>query len=151
MSYQNIFKAFEALSVNELYQILRLRNEVFVVEQNCNYQDADGKDQHCHHLMMFKDEMLVAYARLVPAGLSFDEVSIGRVITHSSVRGTGAGKLLMQAAIDKSREIYGDAAIRIGAQTYAKEFYARLGFEETDIEFMEDGIPHLEMVFRPAH
>ena len=151
MSYQNIFKAFEALSVNELYQILRLRNEVFVVEQNCNYQDADDKDQHCHHLMMFKDEILVAYARLVPAGLSFDEVSIGRVITHSSVRGTGAGKLLMQAAIDKCREIYGGQAIRIGAQTYAKEFYSRLGFEETNIEFLEDGIPHLEMVFRPAH
>lgn len=146
MEYQIITKAFNELSAAELYQIMRLRIEVFIIEQACIYQDADQKDLHCHHLMLIKDGELAAYARILPSGLSFAEVSIGRVITSPKVRGTGAGKILMNATLEKSREIYGNVAIRIGAQTYAKAFYAALGFEETAVAFMEDGIPHIEMV-----
>ena len=149
MEYQAVVKKFKDLTPDELYQILRLRNEVFVVEQKCSYQDTDNKDQHCDHLMLLKDGILVAYARLVPAGLSFSEVSIGRVVTSSKVRGTGAGKVLMKLAIEKCHELFGKVPIRIGAQTYAKDFYAALGFKETDIAYLEDDIPHMEMVIDP--
>lgn len=149
MKYHTLVKAFCDLSPDELYQIMRLRIEVFVIEQQCFYQDADNKDQHCHHLMLFKDNELVAYARIVPAGLSFEEASIGRVITSAQVRGTGAGKVLMETAMQTCRQIFGNVPIRIGAQTYAKAFYAALGFEASGDEFMEDGIPHIEMVAHP--
>ncbi|WP_443947545.1 GNAT family N-acetyltransferase [Pedobacter sp. AW1-32] len=146
MNQHSILKSFSELSNQELYQILNLRNEVFIIEQNCIYPDTDFKDQHCHHLMFFKELKLVAYARLVPAGISFDEVSIGRVITHSSARGTGLGKILMRKAMDECRLIYGNVPIRIGAQCYAKAFYNTLGFEESGEEYLEDGIPHIEML-----
>ncbi|SDD49700.1 GNAT family N-acetyltransferase [Pedobacter soli] len=149
MKYHTLVKAFCDLSPDELYQIMRLRIEVFVIEQQCFYQDADNKDQQCHHLMLFKDNELVAYARIVPAGLSFEEASIGRVITSAQVRGTGAGKVLMEAAMQTCRQIFGNVPIRIGAQTYAQAFYAALGFETSGDEFMEDGIPHIEMVAHP--
>lgn len=148
MEYTSSIKSFTQLSPEELYQIMKLRIEVFIIEQECFYQDADDKDQHCHHLMLWNGEHLVAYARLVPAGLSFTEVSIGRVITSAEVRGTGTGKILMKSAIAECKTLFGDVPIRIGAQTYAKAFYSGLGFEDTKIEFMEDGIPHLEMLYR---
>lgn len=148
MEYTSSIKSFTQLSPEELYQIMKLRIEVFIIEQECFYQDADDKDQHCHHLMLWNGENLVAYARLVPAGLSFTEVSIGRVITTAEVRGTGTGKILMKSAIAECKTLFGDVPIRIGAQTYAKAFYSGLGFEDTKIEFMEDGIPHLEMLYR---
>lgn len=148
MEYTSSIKSFTQLSPEELYQIMKLRIEVFIIEQECFYQDADDKDQHCHHLMLWNGENLVAYARLVPAGLSFTEVSIGRVITSAEVRGTGTGKILMKSAIAECKMLFGDVPIRIGAQTYAKAFYSGLGFEDTKIEFMEDGIPHLEMLYR---
>ncbi|AZI27437.1 GNAT family N-acetyltransferase [Pedobacter sp. G11] len=147
MEYTSSIKSFTQLSPEELYQIMKLRIEVFIIEQECFYQDADDKDQHCHHLMLWNGENLVAYARLVPAGLSFTEVSIGRVITNADVRGTGTGKILMKSAIAECKTLFGDVPIRIGAQTYAKAFYSGLGFEDTKIEFMEDGIPHLEMLY----
>jgi len=149
MKYDTLVKAFHELSPDELYQIMRLRIEVFVIEQQCFYQDADNKDQHCHHVMLLNNNELAAYARIVPAGLSFEEVAIGRVITSAKVRGTGAGKILMEKAIQTCRELFGNVPIRIGAQTYAKAFYAALGFEASGTEFMEDGIPHIEMVARP--
>ncbi|MDQ1139171.1 GNAT family N-acetyltransferase [Pedobacter agri] len=148
MEYTSSIKSFTQLSPEELYQIMKLRIEVFIIEQECFYQDADDKDQHCHHLMLWNGENLVAYARLVPAGLSFTEVSIGRVITSAGVRGTGTGKILMKSAIAECKTLFGNVPIRIGAQTYAKAFYSGLGFEDTKIEFMEDGIPHLEMLYR---
>ncbi|MCX3266330.1 GNAT family N-acetyltransferase [Pedobacter agri] len=148
MEYTSSIKSFTQLSPEELYQIMKLRIEVFIIEQECFYQDADDKDQYCHHLMLWNEENLVAYARLVPAGLSFTEVSIGRVITNADVRGTGTGKILMKSAIAECKTLFGDVPIRIGAQTYAKAFYSGLGFEDTKIEFMEDGIPHLEMLYR---
>ncbi|SDS54927.1 ElaA protein [Mucilaginibacter mallensis] len=141
-----ILKPFNQLSPDELYAIMRLRNEVFVVEQNCVYQDADLKDSKCHHLMIFGDDELLAYARLVPPGLSFTEMSIGRVVTSSKGRGSGNGRLLVALAIEKCREIFGPGPIKIGAQAYLRKFYGSFGFQETGEIYDEDGIPHIDMI-----
>lgn len=139
-------KHFADLSPYELYDIIRLRNEVFVVEQNCIFQDADNKDQYCHHLMVWDNKKLVAYARLLPQGLAYEEMSIGRVISSPVYRGTGAGKLLITQAIDACKELFGEGSIRIGAQLYLTKFYSSFGFEETGEVYLEDGIKHREMV-----
>ncbi|WP_111669841.1 GNAT family N-acetyltransferase [Algoriphagus litoralis] len=146
MTIYSRLKSFHELTVDELYQILKLRTAVFVVEQNCVFQDMDDKDQKCYHLMMFQDDLLVGYSRLVPAGLSYAEMAIGRVITASSVRGTGLGKKLMEFAIDYCQQLLGPGPIRIGAQTYALGFYASLGFVADGDTYDEDGIEHVEMV-----
>lgn len=145
-SYTHSVKHFKELSGTEVYQIMRLRNEIFVVEQNCVFQDADNKDLFCHHLLLFEGSELVAYARLVPAGLSYEEMSIGRVVTRSSVRGKGAGKVLMRLAIDYCYKIFGRGPIKIGAQVYAEPFYSAFGFVSTGALYDEDGIPHVEMI-----
>lgn len=119
---------------------------MFIVEQDCVFQDADNKDIYCHHLMLFENKQLVAYARLVPPGISYREMSIGRVVTSKDVRGTGAGTQLMQLAIKYCREIFGDGPIRIGAQYYLKQFYSELGFTATGDTYDEDGIEHIEMI-----
>ena len=126
--------------------MMRLRNEVFVVEQNCVFQDADNKDLYCHHLLVWDADRLVAYARLVPPGLSYEEMSIGRVVTSKEVRGTGAGRMLMQMAIDYCEKIFGPGPIHIGAQLYAEKFYNSLGFKQTGLIYDEDGIEHVEMI-----
>jgi ElaA protein len=147
MNYTPICKAFNDLTVTELYQLLRLRSEVFVVEQNCVFLDADDKDYACHHLLLFDDEQeLVAYARIVPAGKSYAEASIGRIVSSKKVRGTGVGKILTQAAIDAAKNLYGDVPIRIGAQYYAVKFYEQLGFKIDGEIYDEDGIDHIEMI-----
>ena len=137
---------FEALSVTELYELLALRQLVFVVEQTCAYLDCDGKDPLATHLLGRDDDgKLVAYARLFPAGTSFAEASIGRVITHPSVRRTGAGRELMREAIARTRALFGDGPIHIGAQRYLEKFYGELGFQVASAPYDEDGIPHVEM------
>jgi ElaA protein len=146
MEYIKICKPFQELSVFELYDILRLRSEVFVVEQNCVFLEPDNKDQKCYHVMLYAGDELVAYSRLVPAGISYDEISIGRIITGPSVRGTGAGKILVQASIDECELVFGKQAIRIGAQAYAIKFYERLGFIVDGEHYDEDGIDHVEMI-----
>jgi ElaA protein len=140
------FKPFSELSPDELYAIIRLRNEVFVVEQNCVFQDADNKDQHAHHLMIWDIENLVAYARLLPKGLAYEQMSIGRIISSPVYRGTGAGKLLMAHAIDACRKLFGEGTIRIGAQLYLRKFYESFGFVQTGDMYLEDGIEHVEMM-----
>jgi ElaA protein len=149
MELTAVTKSFKELTPFELYAILRLRNEIFVVEQNCVFQDADNKDQACHHLMLYQQEELVAYARLVPAGLAFREMSIGRIITSTLVRGTGTGKKLMHQAIAQVYTLFGKGPIRIGAQLYAIGFYELFGFEAAGTIYDEDGIDHIEMV-KPA-
>jgi len=146
MNYSCIFKAFGDLSVNELYDLLRLRSEVFVVEQNCVFLDMDNKDQLCHHLLLYADDALLAYARVLPPGLHYDEASIGRVITSLASRGTGTGKVLMELAISAAKKLYPDQPLRIGAQLYALKFYERFGFERDGEIYDEDGIDHVEMV-----
>ncbi len=137
---------FDELSAPELYKILRLRSEVFVVEQNCVYLDTDNKDQDSYHLAGYSGDILVAYARLLPADMAFAEASIGRVVTHPQYRNSGAGKALMQMAIDACREQFNVTKIRIGAQLYLKEFYTDLGFIQCSETYLEDGIPHIEMI-----
>jgi ElaA protein len=146
MSTQWLLKKFEALTPFELYAILQLRNEVFVVEQNCVFQDADDKDQASWHLMGMQDDKLVAYTRLVPPGVSYAEPSIGRVVTSPQVRGTGIGKELMQRSIDECYRLFGEQSIKIGAQYYLKQFYGSLGFAQVSEIYLEDGIEHIYML-----
>lgn len=143
-----IVKPWEALSTAELYAILRLRIEVFVVEQNCPYQEADDKDQACRHVMGYdQDGELVAYARLVPRGISYDKyASIGRVINKEKIRRQGVGKLLMRRAIDEMSQLYPSEQVKISAQVYILDFYRSLGFETVGEGYMEDDIPHMGMI-----
>ena len=139
-------KKFADLSPVELYAILQLRNQVFVVEQNCVFQDADNKDQISYHLMAWHDNTLIAYARLLNVDIAFKEVSIGRVISNPDYRGTGIGKLLMQQAINQCYQLFGVQNIRIGAQLYLKKFYEDFGFVQCSEVYDEDGIDHIEML-----
>ncbi len=143
---------FQALSLQQLYSILALRQEVFVVEQNCPYQDADGKDLHCWHLLgCLPDGQLAAYARLLPLGLAYDDYpAIGRIITAQSVRGTGAGRILVAEAIRHCQILWGNTPLKIGAQAHLERFYQAFGFVSTGELYLEDGIPHVRMI-RPAY
>lgn len=141
-----ILKSFDKLAVNELYAILRLRTEVFVVEQNCVFQDMDNKDQQCHHLMGWNDNLLAAYTRLVPPGVSYEQASIGRVVTSPLARGGGLGKTLMEKSIEETLNLYGPGSIKIGAQLYLKKFYQSLGFSQIGDIYDEDGIDHIHMI-----
>lgn len=141
-------KSFDALSGAEMYAMLQLRNEVFVVEQNCVYQDADDKDQSAFHLCGWDGNALAAHCRILPAGVSYpDHPSIGRVVTSPQYRKGGHGRRLMQIAIQKTIEQFGDPVIIISAQLYLKAFYTSLGFTQTSDEYLEDGIPHIKMQY----
>ena len=146
MQIQWVLKKFDELTPHQLYAILQLRNEVFVVEQNCVFQDADDKDQNAYHLMGFHENKLVAYTRLVPPGIIYEQASIGRVVTSHLVRGTGAGKESMKQSIDAANDLFGKQPIKIGAQLYLKKFYTSLGFEPVSEVYLEDGIEHIYMI-----
>jgi len=137
---------FDELTSYELYAILQLRNEVFVVEQNCVFQDADNKDQRSHHLMGWSDDRLIAYSRLIPAGIAYDFVSIGRVVTAPDKRKNGTGKELMNEALKASVKLFGNVSIKLGAQLYLKRFYESFEFVQSSDIYIEDGIPHIEMI-----
>lgn len=139
-------KSFYELSVDELYQIMRLRSEVFVVEQQCLWLDCDNKDQESHHLMGWQGSDLLAYTRLLPTGLAYEEISIGRVATSSKARGTGIGRILMQKSLEELEKLFGHRTIKIGAQLYLQKFYEGFGFVQTSEVYIEDGIDHIEMV-----
>ena len=141
---------FAKLTAQELYDLLTLRQLVFCVEQKCPYLDCDGKDQESLHLLgRDTSGRLVAYARLVPAGVTFDEPSIGRVVNHPDVRRSGVGKELMREAIARTEATFGARPIRIGAQLYLKRFYEQLGFAVASEVYDEDGIPHVQMLLAP--
>jgi ElaA protein len=139
-------KKFDDLSVQELYAILRLRSEVFVVEQTCVFQDMDNKDQSSYHLMGWENNALVAYTRLIPPGVAYELASIGRVITSQASRGNGSGKLLMEKSIEEAQRLFGNVPIKIGAQLYLKQFYNSFGFNQSSDIYDEDGIDHIEMI-----
>lgn len=139
-------KPFDDLTAAELYAVHRLRNEVFVVEQNCVYQDADNKDQLCYHLMGWADNHLVAYSRIVPKGVAFPFNSIGRVVSSPLYRKKGSGKALMIKSIKICDELFGRDVIKIGAQLYLKKFYEGFGFKQTGEVYDEDGINHIHML-----
>lgn len=140
-------RKFADLTSYELYDIIWLRNEVFVVEQNCVYQDADYKDLKGWHLMGCSEEgTLIAYVRLLPPGVSYAEPSIGRVVTNPVARGKGMGRILMLEAIKQCELLFGKTNIKIGAQYYLLKFYSSLGFEQTSEVYLEDDIEHIEMI-----
>jgi ElaA protein len=142
-------KSFQELSVVELYELMKLRLEIFVVEQNCPYQDADGKDLKSLHLMGYSnDGVLVTYCRILPAGVSYAEVSIGRVVSSSLVRGSGTGKQLMVEALKCIQQKFGNISVRISAQSYLLKFYESFGFRSIGKEYLEDNIPHMEMLLK---
>ena len=138
-------KTFQELTTDELYELLRVRSEVFVIEQNCVYQDLDYDDQKSIHLWLTEGEKVVALARVCPAGTHMQEISIGRVITTE--RGKGYGKQIMLHAIDAAVECFGATLIDIEAQEYAKGFYEGVGFRQSSDTFMLDGIPHINMTW----
>lgn len=138
-------KRFNELTTDELYELLRIRSEVFVVEQNCVYQDMDGDDQKSVHLWLTVVEKVVALARVCPAGTHMKDISIGRVITTE--RGKGYGKQIMLHAIDAAIAYFDATRIDIEAQEYARGFYEEVGFKQSSNTFMLDGIPHIKMTW----
>lgn len=139
-----IAKRFLELSLDELYAILRLRVDVFVVEQQCPYPEIDGKDRQAWHVMLMEEQEIVAYLRVLEAGVSFEHASIGRVL--SLKRRSGYGRIVLKEGIRLAFEVLKAEAIWIEAQSYAIEFYANEGFRQVSVEFLEDGIPHVQMM-----
>ncbi|WP_227869567.1 GNAT family N-acetyltransferase [Undibacterium parvum] len=138
---------FSELSTTQLYAILKARSEVFVVEQNCVYLDMDGVDPLCQHLVAWTPaQEVAAYLRLVPPGIKFAEASLGRVISSPALRGTGIGKQLLSKALEQLALSYPDQPVRIGAQQYLEKFYQSFGFVTASAMFLEDEIPHIEML-----
>ena len=140
------FKKFEELTLNELYDIMYLRQEVFVVEQDCPYIDADYKDQDSIMVNAYFKGKLVAHTRIVKPGISYKEASIGRVVSAPKLRGTGLGKLLMEKSIEALESIFKTSVCRISAQTYLINFYQQFGFEISSEEYLEDNLPHIQML-----
>jgi ElaA protein len=143
---------FDNLSTHQLYDLLRLRSEVFVVEQTCIYQDIDDKDTQAnvHHLLITKDSDLFGYARLLPAGLSYDTPSFGRVIIAKQARGSGFGKQLIASTIEHMQLLWPNQSITIGAQSHLVSLYQSFGFAESSEHYLEDGIPHVDMCLKGA-
>ena len=142
-----ILKYFDKLTPAELHDLLQLREEVFQLEQDCLYKDIDGKDPKCWHLLYFHHQELVAYARLVPPGVSYEGYSsIGRVVSSPQYRKEGYGRILMQEAIDKTQQLFPGIPIKISAQSYLQKFYHGFGFKVSSEPYLEDNIPHMEMI-----
>ena len=139
-------KTFDQLTTRELYDLLQLRSEVFVVEQNCVYQDIDGKDQKALHLLGYAEEKLVAYTRCFPPGVYFQEPAIGRVLVRKSERMNSYGHVILEASIKALEEQFFGKTIKLSAQTYLKGFYESHGFQQSGEGYLEDGIPHIAML-----
>ncbi len=145
------FARFDELSAREVHDLYRARIEVFVLEQNCPFQDIDGIDPQCWHLLGRDGAgALVAYCRIVPAGAKFAEPSIGRVLTTAAVRGTGMGRALMREALARTTALWPGRAIRIAAQAHLERFYGEFGFARASEPYDEDGIPHIDMLRAPG-
>ncbi len=141
-----ISKTFSQLTIEQLYDILQLRSEVFVVEQDCVYQDIDGKDQKALHVLGYKNEKLIAYTRVFKSGDYFDHASIGRVVVLENERHHQYGYDIMKASINAIESYFNETTIEISAQVYLNTFYRNLGFNKVGEEYLEDGIPHVKMI-----
>lgn len=141
-------KRFNELTVEELYKLLRVRNEVFVVEQNCVYQDCDNKDYGAYHLFCEDGNEVVGCLRILNRGVSYDEVSIGRVLVKESYRHTGLSREMMLKALRFIEEELKETEVRISAQVYIKKFYENVGFKAISEEYLEDNIPHVQMLYK---
>jgi len=139
-------KIFNELTINELYELLQLRSEVFVIEQDCVYQDIDYKDQKALHILGVKNGKIVAYTRVFKPSDYFEEASIGRVVVAENKRKFKYGYDIMEASIKAILEYYNETKIKISAQTYLKKFYNNLDFKQIGEEYLEDGIPHIAML-----
>lgn len=140
-------KHFSELELKELYKILRIRNEVFIVEQNCPYLDCDNKDLDAYHIFCEINEDIAVYSRILKRGISYNEVSIGRVLCSKNFRGKGISKECIEKAINFIKSNLEEERIRISAQEYAKEFYEKCGFRQVSERYLEDDIPHIEMLY----
>ncbi len=140
-------KKFNDLSIDELYEIFKIRSEVFVVEQSCPYQDLDSKDKKSWHLFARDNDKIIAYLRILPKGISYSEASLGRVLVKKNYRGRGISKEMMNKAINFVVNEMNEDKIRISAQAYLVDFYKSLGFEEKSDIYLEDDIPHLNMLY----
>lgn len=138
-------KKFSELTTRELYDLLQLRSEVFVVEQDCVYQDIDGKDEKALHLFAYKNNVMVAYARLFGPGDYFEDASIGRVVVKQSKRKSGCGHELMKAANQAVKQLFNVSKIHLSAQEYLEKFYNTHGYQRVGEGYLEDGIPHIGM------
>ncbi len=139
-----LYHGFEKFPADELYAVLKLRQDVFIIEQTCIYDDIDGLDSTSTHLLLKEGDLLVAYSRLVPADKKFDEISIGRIVVNRSFRGQGLGRKIIKKSMDLSSET-GHSSVRIEAQAHLLEFYESLGFVSAGEIYDLDGIPHLQM------
>lgn len=141
-------KKFKELKGEEIYEILKIRNEVFIVEQQCAYLDCDGKDREAYHLFLEVNKGIVAYLRILQKGVSYDEISIGRVLVNKNHRRKGIAQEMMIKAIKFIEENLNEREVRIEAQEYLVDFYKGFGFEEVSDMYLEDGIPHIEMLYK---
>ncbi len=146
-----MFIHYDDLTINDLHDLVALRLKVFVVEQNCPYQDLDGKDKHCHHLIGKLENKIVATARILPPGLSYEETSIGRVVVDDSLRGAKLGHVLMKKSMQFIESKYGKTSVRISAQEHLEKYYQKHGFVSTGKCYLEDNIPHVEMIYNPEN
>lgn len=137
-------KRFEELSSEELYEIIKIRVAIFCLEQKCLYQDLDDKDKKAYHVYIKENDKIKAYLRVLDKGISFDEISIGRVLTTE--RGVGFGNIILKEGIRVAKEKMNADKIKIEAQSYAKGYYEKFGFKQISDEFLEDGIPHIKMI-----
>ncbi len=145
-------KAFDSLSLHEFHDLVALRIQVFVIEQNCPYQDLDGKDKKSFHFIgRDNDSVIKATARILPAGISYPEVAIGRVVIDPSERGTGAGHDLMRSCMEFIENQFGKVPVRLSAQSHLEKFYMHHQFVSAGKEYLEDGIPHVEMLYLPKN
>ncbi|MCR1970797.1 ElaA protein [Clostridium cochlearium] len=143
-------KKFEELKCEEIYKILQIRNKIFIVEQKCVYQDCDGKDKKSYHLYLEDKGEIISYLRILPRKVSYNEVSIGRVLVNKNYRGTGIARKMMIEAINFIEKNLGEKEIKIQAQCYLIHFYKSLGFKEISNEYLEDNIPHIDMLYKKS-
>lgn len=143
-----VIKKFHELDTEELYQILKLRSDVFVVEQQCPYPDCDGKDRFAHHLFVEQNNHIVGYLRILEKGQTFDQIAIGRIVVHEDYRGIGLARHMMNKALLFVDEYLHEKTVKISAQQYLIKFYESLGFRSISEGYVEDGIPHIDMEYQ---
>jgi ElaA protein len=149
MTFAHQVKSFQELSLEEFHDIIALRIQIFIIEQDCPYQEVDGLDKLAYHLF-FKNikEEIIAVTRILPQGVSYQEVAIGRVVVHEDYRGTGLGHQLLAESMNVVKEKFGEVPVRLSAQKHLENYYGNHGFQSTGKEYLEDGIPHVEMLYQ---
>lgn len=145
ISYQ--IKHYKELTKDQLHDIISIRIAVFVVEQNCPYQELDGKDKDAYHLMAIEDDVIIGTLRILKPGVYYKEAAIGRVVSHPDHRNKKLGHTMMSKAMEYAQKELNYSSIRLSAQTHLVEYYSKHGFQSTGKEYLEDGIPHTEMLY----